>query len=173
MKKIVLEKSVVLEIAKDLKEGELSYDFLSTKYGIGKDQITMINTGKRYTEFLEGEEYPLRKKVVSRGKKNMVKSKLTDMDLVEIISLLQEGKVKYDDIAEKYGVNRQSIVQINAGKFESSVKEKYTFPIRTKHIRQEKGVKSFKLSEDDLHNISRLLKSNDLTFKQIGEMYGE
>lgn len=46
MKKIVLDDHIVLEIVDILKNTELSYDYISTKYNLGKDQITMINTGK-------------------------------------------------------------------------------------------------------------------------------
>lgn len=171
MKKIILEDHIVLEIVDLLKNSDLSYDYISTKYNLGKDQITMINTGKRYTELLKNETFPIRQKVVSKGKKTMIESKLDDSKLLEIIDLLKEGKVKYDDIAEKYHVNRQSIVQINRGEFNSPIKENFTFPIRVKHIRQEKGVKSFKLTDKQLHSIAKLLKENKLTFKEIAEKF--
>lgn len=171
MKKIILDDNVVLEIVDLLKNSGLSYDYISAKYNLGKDQITMINTGKRYTELLKDETFPIRQKVVSKGKKTMIESRLDDSKLLEIIGLLKEGKVKYDDIAKKYHVNRQSIVQINRGEFNSPIKENLAFPIRVKHLRQEKGVKSFKLTENQLNSIVKLLKENKLTFKEIGEKF--
>lgn len=172
MRKIILEDKIVLEIVDLLKKDEFSYDYISAKYNIGKDQITMINTGKKYKELLKNETFPIRQKAVSKGKKTMIESRLNDTDLLEIVNLLKEGKVKYDDIAKRYNVNRHSIVQINRGEFNSPIKENFTFPIRVKHIRQEKGVKSFKLTEKDLYKIVELLRERKLTFSQIGEQFG-
>lgn len=171
MKKIELNDNEVMDIVRILKETDYSYDYISAKYNITKNYITLINTGKKYEHLLSNENFPIRKTAVRKKKKDMIESKLTDAKIIEIIKLLKENEVKFEDIAKLYNVNRHIIGRINSGDFDSSFLEDVTFPVRTQHIRQKKGENSIKLSDNDILKIVKLLKGNKLTFKEIAEKF--
>ena len=119
MKKIILDDKQVLEIINILKNTDMSYEYISSKYHINKNHISLINTGKRYMHLIENENLPIRKIAVVSKKKNMIEKELSQQDIIEIIELLKEGEVKFEDIAKQYKVNRHSIGQINSGDFDS------------------------------------------------------
>ena len=101
----------------------------------------------------------------------MIEKELSQQQIIEIIELLKEGEVKFEDIAVQYNINRYSVGKINSGEFEYNFLGDIKFPIRTKHIRQKKGERSAKLTDSDILHIVTLLKENKLTLKQIGERY--
>lgn len=171
MKKIVLKNEEVLEIIDLLKNSDKSYEYIACKYNVKKPHITDINRGKRYVELTSNLDLPIRKVAVRSPKKDMIEKNLSDREILEIIEILKENKVKFEDIAKQYNVNRQIIGRINSGDFNHSFLKDITFPIRVKHIRSSEGDYSIKLSDDDVLKIVKLLKENKLTFSQIADKF--
>lgn len=171
MRKIVLKDEDVLEIIELLKNTDLSYDFIASKYSVKKDHISFINTGKRYTHLTSKENLPIRKVAVKSSKKTMIEKELSKKKIIEIIELLKEGELKFEDIAKQYNINRHSVGKINSGDFEHDFLDNIQFPIRTQHIRQKKGDNSIKLKDEDILKIAKLLKENKLTLKEIAEKF--
>ena len=170
MKKIEITDNVALEIIEILKNTYLSYDYIETKYGIKRHYISSINTGKKFSHLNENGDYPLRKTSVRSPKASMV-DKLSQKQILEIIQLLREGEVKFEDIGNKYHINRDSVARINNGDFDTNFLNDITFPIRTKHIRQEKGANSLKFTEKEILAIVKLIKNTDTPFTEIAEKF--
>lgn len=170
MKKITLSDEQVLEIVDLLKNTDKSYDYISSKYSIKKHYISSINTGKRYSELTKDEKYPIRKASVKAPKSSMIDT-LSEKQIKEIIQLLEENKVKFEDIGKHYNINRESVGKINSGNFNHSFLGDITFPIRTKHIRQEKGASSLKFSEKEINQIVQLIKNTNMTFTEIADKF--
>ena len=171
MKKIILEDEQVLEIINLLKNTDKSYDYIASKYHVKKDHISFINTGKRYEHLTSKEDLPIRKVAVVCKKKTMIEKKLSKEKIAEIIELLKENQLKFEDIAKQYNINRHSIGKINSGDFDHSFLSDVKFPVRTEHIRQKEGDYSLKLSDKNILEIVSLLKENQLTFKQIANNF--
>lgn len=172
MKKIILDDAQVLEIIDLLKNTDKSYDYIASKYNIKKDHISFINTGKRYVHLTDGEDLPIRKiAVIKNKKKTMIEKELSKEKIIEIVELLKENKLKFEDIAKQYKINRYSVGKINDGDFDHSFLKNVEFPIRTKHIRQNEGSYSLKLTDKNILDIVKLLKGNQLTFKEIAEKF--
>lgn len=163
MRKIELKDEIVLEIIDLLKNTDKSYDYIATKYNLKKHYISSINTGKLYNNLSIDKDYPIRKTSVRSPKSSML-DKLTKKEIQEIIQLLDEGKVKFEDIGKQYNINRHCVGQINNGEFNHSFLSDIDFPIRTKHIRQEKGSNSIKFSEKEIKEIVNLIKNTNKPF---------
>lgn len=170
MKKIELKDEIVLEIIDLLKNTDTSYDYICTKYNLKKHIISSINTGKTYNHLNTGKNYPIRKSSVRNPKNSMI-DMLTKKEITEIIQLLNEGKVKFEDIGKQYNINRHCVAQINKGEFDHSFLKNIEFPIRTKHIRQEKGNNSIKFTEKEIKKIVNLIKNTDIPFTEIALTY--
>lgn len=85
------------------------------------DNILCINPSHLWLGTHEDNMQDMRNKDRSlRGSKN-VKAKLSDNDVLDIKSILREGDMKLQEIADKYGVTKGTISQINTGRIWSHI----------------------------------------------------
>jgi len=102
---------------------------------------------------------------------NMPWSKLTEKQIKEIYLLLKNTKLKYREIAEKYGVTKQNIYSINNGISWHSDSIKY--PVRKRiYFNILKESRKTPLKKSEVKNIYYLLKNSKLNYREIGEKYG-
>lgn len=100
---------------------------IAQKYNINPTTINDIIRGDiHYSSKLQ---YPLRK----RNTKPQTRTKLNEVKVVEIISLLKKTDIKIKSIAEKYNISPQSITDINIGRTWKELYINGEYPIRNKN----------------------------------------
>lgn len=147
-----------------LKDESYSYNDIIAKTGISMTHIYNINTGARRRR--DDLTYPIRKSN-TKGTKGL---KLSPEENLEIHSLLKNTSLSYEEIGQKYGVKRDTIGDINAGKTKSYLLENWTYPIRS--LSRTKATKKMKLSKEQVEQIVGLLLDSSKPFYEIASMYG-
>lgn len=110
----------VTQIIQALQNNEITDRQIAKKYNTTDKIVSDINHG--YSHKKQNLNYPLRHK---RGSQ-----KITEEQMLEIKELLRNTTLSYQEIANKYGVTKTNIYQINAGR--SFRREGDTYPIRSK-----------------------------------------
>lgn len=147
-----------------LKDESYSYNDIIAKTGISMTHIYNINTGVRRRR--DDLTYPIRKSN-TKGTKGL---KLSPEENLEIHNLLKNTSLSYEEIGQKYGVKRDTIGDINAGKTKSYLLENWTYPIRS--LSRTKATKKMKLSKEQVEQIVGLLLDSSKPFYEIASMYG-
>ena len=147
-----------------LKDESYSYNDIIAKTGISMTHIYNINTGARRRR--DDLTYPIRKSN-TKGTKGL---KLSPEENLEIHNLLKNTSLSYEEIGQKYGVKRDTIGDINAGKTKSYLLENWTYPIRS--LSRTKATKKMKLSKEQVEQIVGLLLDSSKPFYEIASMYG-
>lgn len=117
-----VEKELVAQIKKELKQTTTSQKDLAKKYGVSRSCVTMINLGLNHED--KNESYPLR---ATTKKPSTIPSE----ELINkvIIDLLGED-LTMTQIKAKHGLSRAMLDNINLGRRDWSKIEGYTYPIR-------------------------------------------
>lgn len=147
-----LSEKSLQELIKDLKDNIISIKEISDKYNLSLSYIYEINRGEANFE-KQDLKFPLRS----------VNS--YDIDYIEenfeLIKIdLENKKLSYNEIANKYGICEMTIRRINNG--ERHFRPDINYPIR-------KVIKS--LAKNDIEEIIILLKNSSLSIKEIGDKY--
>lgn len=146
-----------------LKDESYSYNDIMAKTGISMTHIYNINTGARRKR--NDLVYPIRK-FNTKGTKGL---KLSPEENLEIHNLLKDTSLSYKEIGQKYGVKRDTIGDINAGKTKSYLLDNWIYPIRS--LSQTKATKKAKLSKEQVEEIIGLLLDSSRPFYEIANMY--
>lgn len=128
-----ISEDAVDKIISLLKKGT-TYKEIERITNVSQAHISGINTGSKRKR--ENVTYPIQS--MTRGRK------ITDESCLNIIKLIKETKMSYEEIAELYNVSGSLISDINRGKFSYLPEDDYP-------IREIKKVK--KLSEEEVKEI--------------------
>lgn len=91
-------------------------------------------------------------------------AKMTEKQAIRCCKLLEKGK-SFDEVAKKVGVSRKSVIHIKSGECWKHISCKYTFP-------KNDRPKPNSHSEGMIHEICRLLDTNEYNHTQIASMVG-
>lgn len=142
------------EIAYLIQNTNMSFKEIGEKTGYSTWTVSDINNGNTLPK--ENENYPLR---IKRSSEHF---SLDDIEAV--IELLKTTKFSFDKIAELTNTNFSFVADINRGKRSFLTYTNYAFPIRrnNKHCDMTKNL---------AESIIAMLKRDDLSAEQIGEMF--
>lgn len=132
----------------DLINTDLSYDEIAQKYGVNQKYVTNVNKGASWRN-TDLYEYPLRRMI----------RRMDDESINEVIKLLQNPDIPFDDIEKLTGVKRYTIRDINNGTHWR--RPNVSYPIR-----------EFGLPSKTRDKIIDLLKSSELTVQEIANECG-
>ena len=124
-RKTDLSDSIVTSIVNDIIYSELSLSEIAEKYNVSRTRITGINRGVYYRR--EDMTYPIRGDSDVRNKSL---KKFLDRDEIKEIVAMLKGVMSVADIAQKYGVSKTTIQNINNGKCKKYVLCGESYPIR-------------------------------------------
>lgn len=141
-----LTEDEVIEVANLLNSSTLSQEQIAKYFNVTQEIISNINCGKTY--FHSSWIYPLR---------NVKKSEIT---IAKIKDELEKREMSLVEIAKKFDVSKNFIVNINQGYI---YREERNYPIR-------QAAKT-KLEEKEVIEIKELLEKEQYTFDEIGELY--
>jgi DNA-binding XRE family transcriptional regulator len=122
-KQINFSEDQIFEIIDLLQNSDLGYKAISNKFNCHPNTIKKISEGDTY--HLDGIDYPIRKKCFSH---------LTEDQVLKTAELLKTTSLLHREIADRLGIPRKTIVNINVGKYHQDIllEKGYTFPIRKK-----------------------------------------
>lgn len=141
-------------IADLIQNTNMSFKEIGECTGYSIWTISDINNGKTMPQ--ENEVYPLR---VRRS------SECFSLDDIEtVVELLSTTQFSFDKIAELTDTNFYFVADINRGKRSFLKHTDYTFPIRNDHTH-------CKMTQELAESIVKLLKQDDLSAGQIGELF--
>lgn len=159
-----LNQEKLNELIKDLIDNTIFIKDLAKKYNLSAEAISCINQGKRY--YNENLTYPLRKdtRFTSEQMKGITgvdkgSSKFSQEEIEEIVELIRDSSLSFEEIAEKFNCSSSTISHINNGKHYPNVS--YTYPIR------KKKKTTTKLSQENLNKICELIQNTNISFAQI------
>lgn len=110
--KAKLNEEIAYQIKKDLAEGKMKQNAIARKFGIDHTQVSSIKRGVVWAHVIyDGEINP---QIENKGS-NCHNSKLTEEQVIEIKTLLKEGKVSQAQLAKTYGVSGAVIFNIKNG----------------------------------------------------------
>ncbi len=146
----------VIEQVKKMLELGTSFKEIQQNTGISLTHISEINTGKRRRD--DNHTYPINSMTCGR--------KLNSEQVLEIIALLQQGKLSNREIGIKYNVCEGVITKINLGK---SYKQKnIDYPIRSRL----ESSKRKQLSEVELQKLIEDITKTNISFPKLAAKYG-
>lgn len=149
-----LDNKTVELIIKDLISAELSYEEMSEKYNISPTTISMINTGKRWSEeAINGSGKSL------KGESNPNAS-ITDEDVREVFELLKSGKSQ-SQVCKIKNLSKSLVSDIARRKAWTHVETDYVYSPR-KNI----------ISDEDKLELLREYSLGGITRKDIADKYG-
>lgn len=140
-----------LLIKKDLQDNILTYEELSKKYNKSIDSLRSINSGRSFND--KKLKYPLRP---------YSQINLTEEEANEVLDLLINSNLTYEEISELYNKSVSELKRINVGKYYH--KDYINYPIRP--------VPWHKLTKEQVLEVKNLLKNSNLSFKEIANKYG-
>ena len=123
---------LAIEIINELKKYDCSTHQIAVKFGVYDYTVGSINRGKHsICKLLTDYDFPIRKKPY-RNKENAINAprKITEDALVEIIDLLINTNLSFEELASRYSVKKNCIKLINEGKTFKLITNKYKLPIR-------------------------------------------
>jgi group I intron endonuclease len=119
-KKINFDENSINEIVKLLKDTNLTYKDIASKFSCHPFTIKKINNGDCYP--LKGVEYPIREKCFAHLSDGT--ARLIANDLLNCANMNQQ------EIANKYNVRLKQVSCINTGKYHRESLKDFRFPIR-------------------------------------------
>ena len=119
-------------IISELQKNDLSSKEIGDILGVPDYTISRINRGEHVAcKYFEELDFPIRKKQYrSKDPAKKATAKVTIYDVQEIENLLINTNDSYEDIANKYGVKRQAIKDIDIGRTWKQYLTTKDFPIR-------------------------------------------
>lgn len=144
----ILKQTEIDNMIQDLINTDLSYDEIAQKYGVNQKYVTNVNKGASWRN-TDLYEYPLRRMI----------RRMDDESINEVIKLLQNPDIPFDDIERLTGVKRHTIININNGTHWR--RPNISYPIR-----------EFGLPSKTRDKIIDLLKSSELTVQEIANECG-
>lgn len=150
-----LESNTVNSIVEDLRNMRLKMSVIAKKYNCLETTISQINNGKYY--YNSTLNYPIRDKRCYKKWEIL----LSDEDKDEIIYYLLNTHIKYEEIAQMYGVAKRVINYINTG--EIFYDDSRSYPLRKSHK---------KISNEQINKAKELLTTSDLSYMAISKMCG-
>ena len=166
----------VLEIIKLLEEGNLSNTEIANLFNSTRERIRSINEVKCWNhlhnyKFNIRNENLIKKGVILHGQgEQSSSSKLTEIQVKEIIQLLKNSAIPMSHIAKQYNVSENAIKSINYCKTWTYLHN------HKKDIRKESGhetkseCKSL-LTTQQVLEVIKLLESTSLTHQEIGDKF--
>ena len=154
-----LSDKSIQEIKELLKNNVYQMKDIAIEYDVSLSCISDINTGR--TWFDQDLTYPISPISV----KNII---MTEGKYNEIVDLLENTTLSYNEIANKANVYEYTVGSINRGEHSFSKNYCNPFPIR-KPV--QKHTYKNKITEDQVWSIIKDLIFTNLTNKQIGEKY--
>lgn len=142
----------------ELKNSVDNYKTIGKKFNTSVTAVFEINNGKSH--FNPNIEYPIRK-----NKTNS--KKMTNKTLHGIINDLQEGKLYYKDIAEKYGFSTYTIKRINQGK--TYKQDNLDYPIRKFRLNTRNKNNTNIITQENINKAIILLMNSTLSQTKIAE----
>lgn len=110
-------KETIISIYNDILNSNMTWKELSEKYNCNMKVFQHINQGK--TNRLEGYTFPLRAKPTK---------KKGNPHLEEIIDLLLNSDMTFEDIGRKFNISGKTVSDINYGR--TNIKDDIVYPIR-------------------------------------------
>lgn len=142
-----LKNEDALNIYKLTQTSNMTLEEIANKYSIDKSVVSSIKRGRCWSH-VTGQKYiPSQKKP------------LTDKEILEVYKLAIEGKMKYIDIASKYGISKGEVSNIRIG-------------ITGKKITKTDHVIRKNMSEEETLLIYNTAWENKLTRKEIAKKFG-
>ncbi|TAO04553.1 MAG: hypothetical protein EYR95_03555 [Phormidium sp. SL48-SHIP] len=118
-----LSEEELHEIRDYIQSTRLKFSEIGEMYGVKEGIIADINLGRAW--FDDNCTYPL-------GKSTVKRKKLTEEDVLEIYSLLQNPELSFRDIASVYGWRSEAVLRkINNGTYSISPLPPSSYPIRS------------------------------------------
>lgn len=148
----------VLEIKRLYETGEYSALNLSKKFGVSPSTINYIIKGKSWKEITKEIKIP-------ENKKNMVKSILSDEDVISIKNLLRTTNLSYKKIGKQYNITGSEVSLIARNKIWKNIGGDVDVRGRK---RETSGTK---LIPEDVIEIKQLIKEGKTPIKDIAEMF--
>lgn len=151
-----LTEQELFQLYQDLQEDLDSYKVLAKKYGFVSEQsIRDINKGIIYNR--PNIQYPLR---LDRNTKAQLRAK-------EIIELLLNTSLSFQEIAEKVNTPYSYVMNINAGR--RCKIEGISYPVRSTKANNRKPYRY--LSQETVKAIKTDIKYTNLTWEQLSQKY--
>ena len=147
-------KKFVDNIIYDIKNTSLSLKDIGKKHGVSLSTVFDINRGYILND--PSIKYPIRKE------RNTTKYSLKLIN--EAINYLKDTKLSFSDIAKKMNVKISFIDDINRGK-RKGINKNISYPIRKSNIKKPN------ISKEQALKIIQMLKLNDKSVYQIGEIF--
>lgn len=136
----------ILEWTEDYDNREAYY--IKTLNSLSPNGYNILEGG--HSPIMYGEEHP----------RNTVSNEALDT----IIQKLQESELTYGKIAEIVGVTEKVVSDINHGI--THKRDNLNYPIRKNFQRKDR------LQKTDVEEIKRLLRETNLSYSEIGELFG-
>ena len=160
--KSLLTTQQVLEIIKLLETTTLTHEQIGKQFNVSPSIITNINCCNNWTK-LHNYKKNIRKE---SGMGNRSAAHITESQILNIISLLENTNLTQQEIAQKCHVHKGTVADINQCKTHTE------FHHYNKNIREENKIKNHtnsKISELTAKEIIKLLENTNLTHKAIAE----
>lgn len=146
----------IIDEVKSLLEQQIDFKTIQDRTGVSLSHISEINTGKRRKD--ANRSYPINTMTYGR--------KLTNKDLNEIINLLANTTLTYQEISMLYGVVEAVIGKINRGI--SYKNSSYNYPIR-KEINKSK--KHHRLNNDEIQQLINKIINTTTSFSDLAKEF--
>lgn len=136
---------------------------IAEEFNVVPDTISKINTGLKYRK--EGYNFPLRnpKKMKDFSGYGNVNS-LSKEKVAEIISLLENSDLTYEEISEQVKISYTVVFKINNGKI-------YQEENRIYPIRKSRKKRNNPLNKEKVLQIKKDLQESSKTLKELAEYY--
>ena len=155
----VLNSIQVLEIKKLYESGLYSAQSLSDKFKVSLTAITYILKGKSWKETTGGV-------VIPENRKNRLKNKLTEIQVLEIKKMIETTDLNYKEIGNLYNITGSEVSLIALNKIWKDVGQKINAEQRETHTL------GTKLSSENVLEIKRLLREGLTNQKTIASLFG-
>lgn len=137
---------------------------IAEEFNVVPDTISRINTGLNYRK--EGYNFPLRnpkkmKDFSSFGNANALPKEKVN----EIVSLLENSELTYEEISEFTQISYTVVFKINNGKIYQE--ENRTYPIRASRKKRNNP-----LTKEKVNQIKKDLNESSKSLKELAEYYG-
>lgn len=146
----------IIDEVKSLLEQQVDFKTIRDRTGVSLPHISEINTGKRRKD--TNRRYPINTMTCGR--------KLTQEDVNEIVNLLTNTTLTYQEIGASYGVVEGVIGKINRGL--SYKNSSYSYPIRKENV---KSKKCHHLNDENRRNLINKIINTTTSFSDLAKEF--